>query len=36
MKSVLDYATSLVDQAKIAQDRSSRALEFVQEIEKNL
>lgn len=36
MKSVIDYATSLVEQAKIAQDRSARALEFVQEIQKNL
>jgi FtsZ-interacting cell division protein ZipA len=36
MKSIIDYATSLVDQAKIAQDRSTRALEFVGQIEKQL
>ena len=36
MKSILDYANRLVDEAKVAQKRSAKILAFANEINKNL
>ena len=36
MKSILDYANRLVDEAKVAQERSAKIISFANEINKNL
>ena len=36
MNSVIEYATSLMEQAKIEQDRSSRALKFIAKLKRSL
>ena len=36
MKSILDYANRLVDEAKVAQERSAKMISFANEVNKNL